>query len=81
MQLFFYNFNTYTTYTTITLTFTLTIYLVIILLIPYTTYTYITSQHDTKRRLNEIRNYLQYDSNATKNCNNTAIQLLTNKYH
>ena len=43
----------------------------------YTTYTYTTLQYDTKKKLKEIRNYLQYDTNATKKGTSTTIQLLT----
>ena len=38
-----------------------------------------TIQYDTKRQgMDEVRNYLQYDTNATKNDTNTTIRLLTN---
>ena len=33
----------------------------------YTTYTCTTLRYDTKKQLKEIRNYLQYDTIATKN--------------
>ena len=71
-----YNSNTYTTYTTnITLIFTLTKYLLISITLPIHALLYNTI---LKQRLDEILNYLQYDTNATKNDTNTAIQLLTN---
>ena len=44
----------------------------------YTSYTCTTLQYDTKKRLEEIPNYSQYDTNATKNNTNTTVQLLKN---
>ena len=45
----------------------------------YTPYTCTTIQYDAKRQgMEELPNYLQYDTNATKNDTNTAIRLLNN---
>ena len=76
MQLYL-QFNTYTTYcTNITLTFTLTIYLLIILLI-LTLLIHALLYNTILKQLKEIRNYLQYDTNATKKDTSTTIQILT----
>ena len=41
-------------------------------------YTCTTLQYDTKKKkLKKIRNYLQYNTNATKKDSSTTIQLLT----